>query len=252
MTNAINRWTGLGMSSAAAQHNQEDSLERDSGPALVHTDNTADLVVYLTHPETGASQMLFEALVARDMRCAMVADFVQLHRLMDVRPPHLVVMALADASDSIVDTMAAVGVIRTRHPATQIMLLAPEGVRAELVVQTIKRGASWVFSPPYSADDIIDTAISSFAEDLRLSASMAEEAEALSSAAAASKLLPGFATLTKRERQILEFVIEGRTNKEIASELGLSFRTVEVHRRHVMEKTGARNAADLVRLAVGS
>ena len=251
MTDAINRWAGLGMSSAPAQQPQEDSLERDSGPALVHTDHTADLVVYLTHPETAASQALFEALVGRDMRCAMVADFVQLHRLMDVRAPHLVVMALADASDSIVGTMAAVGVIRTRHPATQIMLLAPEGVRAELVVQTIKRGASWVFSPPYSADDIIDTAISSFAEDLRLSASEAEAAES-SSAAAAGKLLPGFATLTKRERQILEFVIEGRTNKEIASELGLSFRTVEVHRRHVMEKTGARNAADLVRLAVGS
>lgn len=251
MTDAINRWTGLGVSSAAAQHNQEDSLERDSGPALVHTDITADLVVYLTHPETAASQMLFEALVARDMRCAMVADFVQLHRLMDVRPPHLVVMALADASDSIVDTMAAVGVIRTRHPASQIMLLAPEGVRAELVVQTIKRGASWVFSPPYSADDIIDTAISSFSDDLRLS-SEAAAAEGASSATAASTLLPGFATLTRRERQILEFVIEGRTNKEIASELGLSFRTVEVHRRHVMEKTGARNAADLVRLAVGS
>lgn len=251
MSDPISRWAGAGAASAAAQQPQEDSLERDSGPALVHTDNTADLVVYLTHPETPASQMLFEALVGRDMRCAMVADFVQLHRLMDVRAPHLVVMALADASDSIVGTMAAVSVIRTRHPATQIMLLAPEGVRAELVVQTIKRGASWVFSPPYSADDIIDTAISSFAEDLRLSDSEAEGADATSSAAA-SKLLPGFDTLTKRERQILEFVIEGRTNKEIASELGLSFRTVEVHRRHVMEKTGARNAADLVRLAVGS
>ena len=251
MTNAINRWTGPGRSSVAAQHNQEDSLERDSGPALVHTDTTADLVVYLTHPETAASQMLFEALVARDMRCAMVADFVQLHRLMDVRPPHLVVMALADASRSIVDTMAAVGVIRTRHPATQIMLLAPEGVRAELVVQTIKRGASWVFSPPYSADDIIDTAISSFAEDLRLSASMAEEAEALSSAAAASNP-PRLCHAHQARAADPAFVIEGRTNKEIASELGLSFRTVEVHRRHVMEKTGARNAADLVRLAVGS
>jgi DNA-binding NarL/FixJ family response regulator len=251
MTEAINRWARLGVPDAAAQQRQEDSLERDSGPALVHTDNTADLVVYLTHPETAASQMLFEALVARDMRCAMVADFVQLHRLMEVRPPHLVVMALADASDSIVGTMAAVGVIRARHPATQIMLLAPEGVRAELVVQTIKRGASWVFSPPYSADEIIDTAISSFAEDMRLSASQADASGTSSSAAAAGKL-PGFETLTKRERQILEFVIEGRTNKEIATELGLSFRTVEVHRRHVMEKTGARNAADLVRLAVGS
>jgi len=249
MTIEINRRAGAGNSGAPAQQNQEDSLERDSGPALVQTDNSADLVVYLTHPETPASQMLFETLVARDMRCAMVADFVQLHRLMDVRPPHLVVMALADASDSIVDTMAAVGVIRTRHPATQIMLLAPEGVRAELVVQTIKRGASWVFSPPYNSDEIIDTAISSFADDLRLSNEAAAEPERT---AASSRLLPGFDTLTRRERQILEFVIEGKTNKEIATELGLSFRTVEVHRRHVMEKTGARNAADLVRLAVGS
>jgi FixJ family two-component response regulator len=62
----------------------------------------------------------------------------------------------------------------------------------------------------------------------------------------------GFGTLTVRERQILQFVVDGRTNKEIAADLGLSYRTVEVHRRHIMEKIGARNTAELVRLAIES
>lgn len=57
-------------------------------------------------------------------------------------------------------------------------------------------------------------------------------------------------TLTYRERQVLQLVVEGRTNKEIGREFSLSPRTVEVHRRHILGKTSARNTAELVRLAL--
>jgi RNA polymerase sigma factor (sigma-70 family) len=58
--------------------------------------------------------------------------------------------------------------------------------------------------------------------------------------------------LTARERQVLELAARGLHAKEIASELGISPRTVEVHKSRVMEKLGVRNVAELVRFAVGA
>lgn len=56
------------------------------------------------------------------------------------------------------------------------------------------------------------------------------------------------ATLSKRERQVFERVATGQANKSVAIDLGVSERTVEIHRSHVMKKMGARNLAALVRL----
>lgn len=58
------------------------------------------------------------------------------------------------------------------------------------------------------------------------------------------------ATLTPREREVMDLVASGLTNKVVAYRLGIAMRTVEIHRAHVMEKTGARNLSELVRLAI--
>jgi FixJ family two-component response regulator len=57
-------------------------------------------------------------------------------------------------------------------------------------------------------------------------------------------------SLTPRERQVMDMVVQGKLNKQIAAELELSHKTIEVHRSHVMEKMAARSLADLVRMAV--
>jgi len=58
-----------------------------------------------------------------------------------------------------------------------------------------------------------------------------------------------YASLTPREKEVMEYVLTGLTSKEIARELGLSPRTVELHRIHVMQKMGAANLVDLVNRA---
>lgn len=61
-------------------------------------------------------------------------------------------------------------------------------------------------------------------------------------------VLQRFNSLTARERSVFELVVTGKTNKEIARELGASYRTIEIHRRRVMEKMDAPTLADLVRM----
>lgn len=57
------------------------------------------------------------------------------------------------------------------------------------------------------------------------------------------------ATLTQREREILQLLIAGNSNKDIGHQLGISHRTVELHRMHIMQKTGAQNVIELAAIA---
>jgi DNA-binding CsgD family transcriptional regulator len=71
----------------------------------------------------------------------------------------------------------------------------------------------------------------------------------------AAPLLPSYVShylLTPREREVLGLITGGASNKEGGHRLGISTRTFEVHRAHLMGKLGARNAADLVRIALSS
>ena len=59
-----------------------------------------------------------------------------------------------------------------------------------------------------------------------------------------------FATLSKREKEVLTGLLNGQPNKTIAHELGISIRTIEVHRANMMKKTKATSLAELVRMAL--
>jgi FixJ family two-component response regulator len=61
---------------------------------------------------------------------------------------------------------------------------------------------------------------------------------------------PGCEPLTRREQDVLAQLVAGLSNKQAARRLGISPRTIEVHRAHIMEKLGAKNAADLIRISL--
>ena len=70
------------------------------------------------------------------------------------------------------------------------------------------------------------------------------------SLAIAARHFPGAKLLTPREREVLDQIASGASNKEAGRRLGISPRTIEVHRARIMDKLHARNAADLVRIVL--
>jgi len=80
--------------------------------------------------------------------------------------------------------------------------------------------------------------------------SRALEAMANSALGGRDASLAHVAGLSPRERQVLELVVKGKSNKEIAQILGIGQRTVETHRAGVMKKIGARSLPELIRLAI--
>lgn len=200
-----------------------------------------DRLIYITHSDAGVAKEVCDAFVTQGFQVSIVPDVETLDRMAGLRRPDLAVMPIEVDQDGLRQTLDALSALRSRHLGIHTFLLAPPEIRAETVVLAIRNGASVVFSPPYQMLDIVRAAEELFRADLRLE-TRDDGAEEVT--------VRGFGTLTHREREVLQHVVGGRTNKEIAVELGLSYRTVEVHRRHIMAKIGARNTAELVRLAI--
>jgi FixJ family two-component response regulator len=118
--------------------------------------------------------------------------------------------------------------LRREHPATAVIMLA-DGPFVDLSIAAIRGGAADVLTKPVDTDRLMHAIGDIFT-------GIAER---------------GFGTsLTFRERQVLELIARGCTTKEAGRELGISPRTIEVHRSHLMAKLGARNTADMIRLAL--
>jgi two-component system, LuxR family, response regulator FixJ len=111
-----------------------------------------------------------------------------------------------------------------------------------LAVRAMKSGALDFIEKPYSDDDSL-RAVNAALARLR----DARELQAATDAAASR-----IKCLTPRERDVLRLLVEGRPNKVIAHQLGISPRAVEIHRANVMEKLRCRSLAEAVRLALAA
>jgi FixJ family two-component response regulator len=111
-----------------------------------------------------------------------------------------------------------------------------------MAVEAIKNGALDFIQKPFDASTVVTRvreAVEAFARRAQRGGS-----EVL------SRTFPGHDLLTSRERDVLSQIASGSSNKQAGRELGISPRTIEVHRARIMEKLGAKNAADLVRIVL--
>lgn len=107
-----------------------------------------------------------------------------------------------------------------------------------MAVQAMKDGAFDFLQKPFRDQDLLD----------RINAALKQDAESRATVEKHADLKRRAESLTPREREVMALVVDGRANKVIAIDLGLSERTVEIHRANVMEKMGARSVAHLVKM----
>ncbi|ADV15431.1 MULTISPECIES: response regulator FixJ [Mesorhizobium] len=109
-----------------------------------------------------------------------------------------------------------------------------------LAVQAMKEGASDFIEKPFDDEMLIDAIRSTLANRNQANATHPQSSE----------IHGRLATLSERERQVLDGLVSGLPNKTIAYDLGISPRTVEIHRANVMSKMAAGSLSHLVRMAL--
>jgi two-component system response regulator DctR len=142
--------------------------------------------------------------------------------LLDVRMPGMNGVALFDE--------LAVKGLSARLP---VIFLTGHG-DVPMAVDTLKRGAFDFYEKPFNDNALMDRV---------------EEALASSRAAAVvAEVQVRLASLSAREREVLDLILEGKMNKVVADKLNISMRTVEVHRAHIFDKMQVKTAVELAGL----
>jgi two-component system response regulator FixJ len=127
-----------------------------------------------------------------------------------------------------------------RKFALPVIVITGQG-DVQSAVRAIKAGAVDFIEKPYRDDVLLDAIEAALSR-----ADRTDPGRKTETVEAAERI----ATLTPREREVLDSLVKGHPNKVIAFDLGISIRTVEVHRARMMERLGVRQFAEAVRLAI--
>jgi two-component system response regulator DctR len=142
--------------------------------------------------------------------------------LLDVRMPDISGIALFDQLAS-----------RELTQMFPVIFLTGHG-DVPMAVDSLKRGAFDFFEKPFNDNKLMD----------RVQEALAASEQAAASAGVRARL----SALSTREREVLDLILDGKMNKVIADKLGISMRTVEVHRAHIFDKMNVKTAVELARL----
>ncbi len=128
-----------------------------------------------------------------------------------------------------------------RCPEVPVIVMTGHG-DVPMAVRAMKAGAADFIEKPFDAEALIE----------RIRQVMERRRARGEAEVATTEMQTRLARLTARERDVLRHLLEGKPNKVVAHDLGISPRTVEIHRARVMEKMGTQNVSQLVRLVLSA
>jgi two-component system, LuxR family, response regulator FixJ len=177
--------------------------------------------------------MLLDTVGIGHVLYSSALDFLSAYRdamrgclLLDIRMPEMTGLQLQEE-------------LNRRNIGLPIIFITGHG-DIPMAVEAMRRGAIDFIRKPFDEDDLLE----------RIKEALARDANELESRTALAELRRRYATLSPRELEVFARVADGQANKVVAIDLGISERTVEIHRAQVMQKMGSRSLAQLVRMKI--
>ncbi len=198
----------------------------------LNTSNT----VYIVDDDEAVRDSLRWLLEANGYR---VRDFPSAEAFLEAYDPAVLGVLIVDVRMPGMSGLELQEVLIARRAPLPIVFITGHG-DVPMAVSTIKKGAIDFLEKPFNESDLRAIVASMFvkAQELHEQEAQRREREAM------------LARLTSREQQVLERIVAGRLNKQIADDLGISIKTVEAHRANIMEKLQVATVADLMKVAL--
>ncbi len=202
-----------------------------------HSFLNRDRLIHIADQDPSTCEALSVLFRLEGYQTAFSLDAQGLFSSMPAHPPDIVVLNIElDAGEG----LSVLKRIKAMHTGTPVFMVA-DRPEIDLAVAAMKAGANDVVAKPIDTERLVQSVRDALRRDVHLGAVQGGRRPIE---------IRGFNQLTPREREVLQLITNGQSNKEAGRELGISPRTVEVHRARVMEKLGARNTADLMRIVL--
>jgi two-component system response regulator FixJ len=196
--------------------------------------------IFIVDDDPTARELLATLFAQAGFRVVLFADGMSVVAAARARMPACIIVDLYMPGGSGLDLLNK---LDARHCSAPIFVISG---RSDIpcVVEAVKRGA-FDFVEKHQMGETLVARVRA-----ALDAS-ARNQKANGAPAVALPAFPGSSSLTPREHEVLSHIVACASNKEAATRLGISRRTVEIHRAHIMRKLGAKNSVDLVRMVLG-
>ena len=182
----------------------------------------------------------------REGLCALLGSvsiatraFASAHEFLQVADASMVGCLVVDVRMPGMSGMELLQILKARDIHLPVIVISGHGDVA-MAVRAMKAGAVDFLLKPFNEQELLDQILASINQsDQDISRQQTREQAALR-----------FSDLTPREKQVLEQIMECQHSKAIAFDLGISEKTVDVHRFNIMRKTGTRNLSELIQLRI--
>ncbi len=204
-----------------------------------HSVLNRDRLVHVVDPDLQTCEALSVLFRLEGFQTAFSVNLPGFLASIERRRPDAVIANFELGEHDGVDLVRRVKALRLGTP----VFMLENRPMVEAAVIAMKAGATDVITKPYDSERLVRVVRDALRQDIHIGAAEGGRRPIE---------VRGFAQLTPREREVLQLITNGQSNKEAGRELGISPRTIEVHRARVMEKLGAKNTADLMRIVLTS